>query len=425
MDFIRFIFREIPMPDALTLKPGHTIMRHLKITALALLFLSCDSMDQNRIELPTENAQACPAALAGFLDSLLADGFDYPVGDPDGKGPYTAVVDKKVYDSWRISCNFAEEYSLGIHPGIDLNGTGGGNTDLGQPVLSIARGKVVEAADFGPPWGNVVVIRHTYLENGSIACCYSLYAHLNELKVKKGMSIGRRAPVGTIGTGGSYSAHLHLEIRKQNMSNFSATYWPSSHGKNAQWIRDHYEDPAQFIAARRQLTIPQREEKIMIAIKHEYRLYFLEKGTLKRTYEIGLSQDPIGPKERLGDLKLPEGEYYITSKQKGPFYGDYSEFLGPCVIRISYPNIFDAHRGYKNGRISRRVRDTIIDANVKIENPPQNTRLGGKIVIHGWNGDWIADGTQNLTWGCIAMHNSELAAFYDMVPVKTKIIIVP
>jgi murein DD-endopeptidase MepM/ murein hydrolase activator NlpD len=400
-------------------------MRHLKLTVLAVLCLSCDPAGKNRIELPPENSPTCPAAISGFLDSLLADGFDYPVGDPDGKGQYTSLIDKKVYDSWRISCNFTERYSLGIHPGIDLNGTGGGNTDLGQPVLSIARGKITEAADLGPPWGNVVVIRHAYLENGSIACCYSLYVHLNELNVKKGVRIGRRIQVGTIGTGGSFAAHLHLEIRKHAMNDFSVTYWPSSQQKNVHWIRDHYEDPSQFIAAHRQLTIPQREEKMIIAIKHEYRLYFLEKGILKKKYEIALSQDPIGPKEQQGDLKLPEGEYFISSKQKGPFYGDYSEFLGPCVIRISYPNTFDATRGYEKGRINKQVRDKIIDAYVKNENPPQNTLLGGKIVIHGWNGEWIADGTQNLTWGCIAMHNKELEAFYDMVPVKTKIIIIP
>ena len=58
-----------------------------------------------------------------------------------------------------------------------------------------------------------------------------------------------------------------------------------------------------------------------------------------------------------------------------------------------------------------------------MEIPLKNTKLGGSIVIHGWNGDWVADGKQNLTWGCISMHNADLEAFYDIVELNTKIII--
>jgi lipoprotein-anchoring transpeptidase ErfK/SrfK len=46
-------------------------------------------------------------------------------------------------------------------------------------------------------------------------------------------------------------------------------------------------------------------------------------------------------------------------------------------------------------------------------------------VIHGWKGDWTADRNQNITWGCISMHNKDLEKFFDVVNLLTPIIITP
>ena len=56
---------------------------------------------------------------------MLSDGFDFPVGKPDGKNYYNA-----------------QPLGKNDHLGDDWNGTGGGNTDLGDPVYSIANGWV-------------------------------------------------------------------------------------------------------------------------------------------------------------------------------------------------------------------------------------------------------------------------------------------
>ena len=129
---------------------------------------------------------------------LVADGFDAPVGRPSGAGYY-----------------LSRGYRANGHLGEDWNGKGGGDTDLGAPVFSVAHGIVVFAQDYGHGWGNVVIVRHVYEENGVQKYVDSLYGHLDRITVSKGQLLRRGSQLGTIGTGGGlYPAHLHLEMRK-------------------------------------------------------------------------------------------------------------------------------------------------------------------------------------------------------------------
>ncbi len=402
----------------------HKLTVNSVLPVFCLILLSCGQVLDNS---KNENADSSISVRTSeIMDTMFVDGFDYPVGNKDGKGEYVSKTDGRTYKSWYIATDFAENYSLGIHPGIDMNGSGGGNTDLAQPVYSIARGIVETAADFGKPWGHIVTVKHKYLRNGKVYICYSVYAHLEGLKVKKGDRINKRTTIGEIGTGGgSYPAHLHLEIRKNSMANFDTDYWPSSNSKDADWVKDHYEHPKKFIDSHRKLTAPYKENQFIIASKKEYALYFYQKGKLSGQYEIALSQNPNGHKEREGDLKMPEGEYYICEKQKGPFYGNYAEFLGPRLLRISYPNSFDAEYAFNKGLITKAEKEKITSAIRNRAIPTKSTKLGGGIVIHGWKGDWTANGRQNLTWGCISMHNNDLESFYDKVKLNTIIHIIP
>ena len=129
----------------------------------------------------------------------LADGFDFPVGPPDGAGYY----DAQPFGGRRA------------HLGSDWNGNGGGDSDLGDPVFAIAGGRVVEVADHGGGWGNVVRVVHRVREpGGGERIVESLYAHLDTVEVAAGARVERGEQLGTIGTaGGTWVAHLHLELR--------------------------------------------------------------------------------------------------------------------------------------------------------------------------------------------------------------------
>jgi murein DD-endopeptidase MepM/ murein hydrolase activator NlpD len=138
--------------------------------------------------------------LALLLLLPLADGFDLPVGPPDGDGYYDAQ-------------GFG---GRNAHLGNDWNGAGGGDSDLGDPVFSIGAGRVVVAADFGGGWGNVVRVAHRVRDRGGERVIESLYAHLDTIEVHVGERLARGQRLGTIGTAhGTYRAHLHLEVRDE------------------------------------------------------------------------------------------------------------------------------------------------------------------------------------------------------------------
>ncbi len=156
----------------------------------------------------------------GSSARLGCDGFDFPVGAPDGVGYYDA-----------------QPFGDNDHLGNDWNGNSGGDTDLGDPVYAVAAGTVFTAHDHAGGWGNVVRITH--------ACgpaVESLYAHLDTIEVPVGVTVRRGQRIGTIGNaGGQYLAHLHFELRSR--------FLPLGGGYDTD--RSGYLDPTSFIERHR------------------------------------------------------------------------------------------------------------------------------------------------------------------------------
>ncbi|TAE76941.1 MAG: M23 family metallopeptidase [Verrucomicrobia bacterium] len=126
--------------------------------------------------------------------------FDSPLGSAHGALTYNA---QKFWDM--------NEKRGGHHAGDDLNGIGGMNTDLGDPVHAVADGLVVFAGEPSPGWGPVVVIAHRDHDGRLLE---SMYAHLDRIDVAVGTLVHRGRKIGSLGTAnGYYPAHLHFEIR--------------------------------------------------------------------------------------------------------------------------------------------------------------------------------------------------------------------
>jgi murein DD-endopeptidase MepM/ murein hydrolase activator NlpD len=351
-----------------------------------------------------------------------ADGFDFALGDPDGKVSYTDKATGKTHNGWYVATRFAEKYSMGIHTGEDWNGAGGGDTDLGQDVFAVANGRVVFAENCGRLWGNVVIVEHVFYENHQRRKIRSLYAHLQTIKVRRGEEVKRRQSIATVGQDPdkTFNAHLHLELRWDEK--LAPTYWPSSDGKDEKWMRGRYADPSAFIAARRKLFVPQRERTLVLVDQESYKMRLYQDGRVKGEYDISLGQGK-GPKEVQGDNKTPKGMYFVIGKHRGQFDGAYGAYYGGHWIKVNYPNRYDAARGRAAGHLTPQQEAAIAARWENRASTLENTRLGGGIGFHGWAREWSNDGPRHLSWGCVVMHLYDVSNVFNQISPGAMVVI--
>jgi murein DD-endopeptidase MepM/ murein hydrolase activator NlpD len=112
----------------------------------------------------------------------------------------------------------AQPFRTTRHMGSDLNGVGGWNSDLGDPVFASGTGKVVYCGVPGEGWGSVVIIAHRVPEPGAPhgwRVYQTMYAHMEKVLARQGDLVKRAQQIGTVGTAnGRYFAHLHFEVRR-------------------------------------------------------------------------------------------------------------------------------------------------------------------------------------------------------------------
>jgi hypothetical protein len=156
----------------------------------------------------------------------IAARFDYPLGSEHGAFAYNAQ-------------RFTENH----HLGDDLNGIGGENSDLGDPVYAVADGRVLLARDGGPGWGKVIIVLHAYIENDQRKYVQSYYGHVDSILVQPAANVRRGEKIATVGTGGGrYLAHVHFEMRNFITPFIGPGYRDDTRG----WL-----DPTAFIDAHR------------------------------------------------------------------------------------------------------------------------------------------------------------------------------
>ena len=137
---------------------------------------------------------------------------------------------------------------------------------------------------------------------------------------------------------------------------------------------------------------------LVIVHKSERTLSLYWRNRPLKTYKVALGSSPMGPKEREGDARTPEGTYVIDSRNPNSAFHR--------SRHISYPNAQDR----------RRARQL-------------NVSPGGDIMIHGLPNGMAAMGKAHVlrdwTLGCIAVTNAEIEEIWRVVPNGTRVDIKP
>jgi murein L,D-transpeptidase YafK len=143
-------------------------------------------------------------------------------------------------------------------------------------------------------------------------------------------------------------------------------------------------------------ALPQADH--VVVTKAARTLTLMRQGEVVKTYKISLGREPVGPKEKAGDSRTPEGNYLIDSRNpRSKFH---------LALHISYPSPQDKIQAERGGRAP-----------------------GGAIMIHGrpnWTG-WIRALYEDRDWtdGCISVSNADIDEIWSAVPDGTPISIFP
>jgi hypothetical protein len=158
------------------------------------------------------------------LDRKLDHRFDFPSTWTNAEIPLALRFDPPMGDLVYNAQKFWDmnEKRGGHHTGDDLNGIGGMNSDLGDPIFSVADGLVLYAGEPSSGWGNTVVIAHR-ARDGRVL--HSMYAHMDRIDVQPHVLVARGQVIGTVGTGNNfYPAHLHFEMRYSDYVDIDGGY---------------------------------------------------------------------------------------------------------------------------------------------------------------------------------------------------------
>ena len=138
-------------------------------------------------------------------------------------------------------------------------------------------------------------------------------------------------------------------------------------------------------------------DKVLV-VKSERQLHLLSRGETLKSYRASLGKQPNGPKQQQGDMRTPEGFYWIDWRKTSDKFN--------LSMHISYPNARDLAHAQAKG-----------------------VPAGDMIMLHGTPVDeeypeWFFH-TLDWTEGCIALRNDDMQEIWRLVGNGTLIEIRP
>ena len=138
------------------------------------------------------------------------------------------------------------------------------------------------------------------------------------------------------------------------------------------------------------------------------------KALLYKYDNIAIGSNGPSVARRVSDQTTPLGEFRISGiNPRSRFH---------LFMAIDYPTMEHARSALADGRISPEEYMAVSNAWLGGEPPPQDTRLGGYLGIHGvGDGSTEIHGRVNWTDGCIAVTNEQIEELARWVGVGTRV----
>jgi hypothetical protein len=155
--------------------------------------------------------------------------------------------------------------------------------------------------------------------------------------------------------------------------------------------------------------------------QHYARMFVFFHGDINYIFAVTGGTRELIDKDTVGDSGSPEGLFTIMEKVPKSMHIDtsgYDEVTRKPItdttdlfkaLRLNYPLLEDAERGLQKGYIDQKMYNKIKKAHEKGKMPPQNTKLGNRILVHGGNWGSIV----NWSEGCYTLNNGEMQIIYD------------
>jgi len=261
--------------------------------------------------IPTSTSTPIPVFLFSTMTPVACDPFAVDFCITDGHFILQRPVKPPANDSvdstypYGSTANGTRE----PHHGVEfVNGSG-------TPVYAAADGMVIFA---GPdeeaiysPWqnyyGNLVVIKH----NDGL---FTLYAHLSKIDVQAGQEVLAADKIGEVGrTGAAIGSHLHFEVRRRDVQDYSATQNPEL------WLAPNKDGRGKLLGT------------LMISIvdqgfDFQYAEFTIDyhpdrnQPRVKSYYVTTYTRDMMTGDENAALGDLPSGDYRIALKYNGQLY---------------------------------------------------------------------------------------------------------
>lgn len=225
-----------------------------------------------------------------------ADYLQY-ISSPLYREVYSVLWGGTYYNWW--------DYWFWSHQGVDITST------LGTPIRSMGDGEIVEAQERWD-WGNTIVIKHKVGDTE----LWSVYAHLDQILVKKGDVVKEGDLIGKMwATGNTTWIHVHFQI---DTSDGKHPYFPAwcegtiteivNEGRCWNQIKDHTLDPILFLETNGAIFLAEHSDTVNKVdnsfIDANQLEYSLESSIIKKGRSTVLS---IQPKDKsLHDVFLQD-----------------------------------------------------------------------------------------------------------------------